>query len=109
MNENFPTYADLKLKSSRIFESEETKGLTPEQISEGEKAYKLLLEKLEKGEELDEGLFGSIIGGGLGLLAGPIIGKAICKALSIDERGVLGSLLLSKLVCTAIGASIGGR
>ena len=32
--------------------------------------------------------------------------KAICKALGVDEKGPLGSLLTSRLVLTAIGASV---
>lgn len=107
MNE-FPTYYDLKFsKGSKIFEAEEIKGLTPEQIAEGEKAYATLVEKLQKGEPIDEGLLGSIIGGTAGLLVGPAIGRAICRALGIEENGTLGKLLTSRLVTTAIGIALG--
>ena len=106
MTENFPTYRDLA-KTSMIFESEQIKGLTTEQIREGEKAYAFILEKLEKGEPIDEGVFGAIVGGAAGLLIGPAIGKAICRALGIDQEGSLGKLLTSRLVTTAIGIALG--
>ena len=105
-----PTYYDLKYSSSsKIFESEEIKGLTPDQIQEGEKAYKLILEKLKNGEDLDEGILGAFIGGAAGALAGPAIGRAICRALGIDEKGVLGTMLTSRLVTTSIGIALGNR
>ena len=104
----FPTYLDLKFsQGSKIFEAEQIKGMTTEQIQEAEKAYNILVEKLQKGEEIDEGLFGAIVGGGLGLLAGPAIGKAICSVLGIKEDGTLGKLLTSRLVSTAIGIALG--
>jgi len=104
----FPTYLDLKYaKGSKIFEAEQIKGMSPEQIQEAEKAYNLLVEKLQKGEEIDEGIFGAIIGGGLGMLAGPAIGKAICSVLGIKEDGPLGKLFTSRLVTTAMGVALG--
>jgi hypothetical protein len=90
-------------KSSSIFESEDIKNLTPEQIQEGEKAYKLLVEKLEKGEPIEEGFLTGLIGGGIGALVGPTVMKAVCKALGVHEDGTLGKLLTSKLVLAAIG------
>lgn len=104
----FPTYYDLKnFKESQIFESEQTKNLTPEQIKEGEDLYRTLVEKLEKGETVDEGILGALAGGAAGLLIGPAVGKAICKALGIEEKGTLGKLLTSRLVTTAIGVALG--
>ena len=104
----FPTYLDLKYaKGSKIFEAEQIKGMSPEQLQEAEKAYNLLVEKLQKGEEIDEGIFGAIIGGGLGMLAGPAIGKAICSVLGIKEDGPLGKLFTSRLVTTAMGVALG--
>lgn len=106
--QEFPTYYDLKYsKKSAIFESELTKDLSSQQILEAENAYKILAEKLEKGEPIDEGILGGLLGGTVGFLAGPAIGKAICKALGIDENGTLGKLLTSRLVTTAIGATLG--
>lgn len=103
-----PTYYDLKYaETSKIFEAEHIKGLSPDEISEGEKLYHDLVEKLENGEEIDEGLLGSIIGGATGLLIGPAIGKAICKVLGIDEKGHFGKLLTSRLVTTALGIALG--
>ena len=102
------TYYDIKYaSSSRIFEAEEIKGLTPDQIHEAEKAYGILLEKLNKGEEIDEGFFGALVGGTAGALVGPAIGRALCSALGIKEEGILGKLLTSRLVTTAMGVALG--
>jgi len=102
------TYYELKAtKNSKIFESEDIKGLNIEEISEGEQFYNNLVNKLENGEEIEEGFFGSIIGGAAAALIGPAIGKAICKALGVEENGTLGKLLTSRLVSIAIGASLG--
>jgi predicted nucleic acid-binding protein len=108
MEKQLLTYYDMKYASTtKIFEAEEIKGLTPDQIKEGEAAYKLIVEKLEKGEEIDEGLLGAFVGGAAGLLIGPAIGRAICRALGIEENGTLGKLLTSRLVTTAIGVALG--
>jgi len=108
MKKEFPTYLDLKnSKESKIFESEQIKNMTAEQVKEAEDFYNKVLEKLEKGEEIDEGLFGAIAGGAVGALIGPAIGKAICKVLGVDEKGSLGKLLTSRLVTTAIGVALG--
>jgi len=107
MNE-FPSYYDIKYtNSSKIFEAELIKDLSPDQILSAENAYNILVEKLQKGEEIDEGLFGAIVGGGLGFLAGPTVGKAICSVLGIKEDGPLGKLLTSRLVTTAMGVVLG--
>jgi len=66
-----------------------------------------LVRKLEKGEEIDEGFLGALVGGAAGLLIGPAIGKAICRVLGIDEKGHLGKLMTSRLVTTALGITIG--
>jgi hypothetical protein len=104
----FPTYLDIKLaNTSKIFESEEIIGLTSEEIQEGEKNYNILLEKIQNGEEIDEGLLSSIVGGAAGFLLGPSIGKILCSVLGIKEEGVLGKLLTSRLVTTAMGVALG--
>lgn len=104
----FPTYYDLKFsETSKIFEAEEIQGLSPDQIQEAEKIYHTLVEKIEKGEEIDEGLFTGIMGGLGGALIGPAIMKSICKILGIDEKGTFGKLLTSRLVTTAVGISLG--
>lgn len=103
-----PTYYDLKYaETSKIFEAEQIQGLTPDQIQEGEELYHELVEKLEKGEEIDEGLLGALAGGAVGALVGPAIGKAICKVLGIDQKGHLGKLMTSRLVTTALGIALG--
>lgn len=103
-----PTYYDIKLENcSKIFESSEVKGLSFEEISEGERIYNKIVDDLKSGKDLDEGLFGSLVGSAAGALIGPAIGRAMCRALGIDESGTLGKLLTSRLVTAAIGASLG--
>ena len=107
-NKSLPTYYDIKYaQSSKIFEAEDVMGSTPEQLKEAEKFYYEIVEKLENGEEIDEGLFGGLVGGAVGALAGPAIGRAICSVLGIDPKGNLGKLLTSRLVTTALGYAIG--
>ena len=84
-----------------------TKDLTPEQIQEAENTYKILVDKLARGEPIDEGFWGGLAGGTIGFLAGPAIMKAICHVLGISEDGALGKLLTSRLVMTAVGISVG--
>lgn len=105
--EQLPTYYDIKYSnSSRIFEAEEVKGLTLEQITEGERFYNMLVEKLQKGEEITEGIFSGILGGGASVLVGPSIMKAITKALGVAEGSPLYNLLTSKLILAAIGYTL---
>lgn len=68
-----------------------------------------LQEAKENGIPIDEGLFKSIFGGITGAVAGPAIGQAFCKALGIDERGMLGNLLTSRLFLTALGGYVGWK
>ena len=108
INESIPTYYDIKYaESSKIFEAEDVRGSTPEQLQEAEKAYKEIIKKIAAGEDIDEGLLGGLAGAGIGVLAGPTIGKAICKVLGVDPRGNLGKLLTSRLVTTAFGYELG--
>jgi hypothetical protein len=108
MKKEFPTYLDLKYsKGSAIFEAEQVKGLTVEQIQEAENAYNILVEKLQKGEQIEEGFLGGLLGGSVGFLVGPAIGKAICSVMGIKEDGPLGKLLTSRLVTTAMGVALG--
>ena len=104
----FPTYYDLAYNnSSKIFEAEEVKNMNPEQLYEAEKAYNKLVEKLENGEEIDEGFLSGLVGAGVGFAIGPMIGKAICNVLGIDQNGTLGKLMCSRLVTTAMGYALG--
>jgi hypothetical protein len=106
--DKIPTYLEIKNQpTSKIFESEDIKGLTTKQVAEAEITYEKILDKLVNNEDLDEGFLSGLVGGGIGALAGPAIGKAICKALGIDEKGALGKLLTSRLVTTAIGYALG--
>jgi hypothetical protein len=108
--DRIPTYLELQYaNSSKIFEAEEIleSKVTPDQLFEAEKLYTEIVEKLENGEEIDEGFFGGLIGGAVGALAGPAIGRAICKVLGIDTKGALGKLFTSRLVTTAMGIALG--
>jgi uncharacterized protein YcfJ len=66
-----------------------------------------LVEKLQKGEQIEEGFLGGLLGGSVGFLVGPAIGKAICAVMGIKEDGPLGKLLTSRLVTTAMGVALG--
>lgn len=75
--------------------------------------YDLLIEQLqtakENGDPIDEGLFKAIFGGLTGAVAGPSIVKAFCKALGIEEKGMFGNLLSSRLFLTALGGYVGWK
>lgn len=83
-----------------------------DQITE-ELTYDSIIQKLteakENGTPIDEGLFGAIGGAILGSTFGPKLGSAICKALGVDPKGSFGSLLNSKLIMGAIGATMGWK
>jgi hypothetical protein len=55
---------------------------------------------------LNEGFFGSLIGGLTGFALGKKVGEIICKALGISS-GPLKDLLTSRLLGAAVGAAIG--
>ena len=78
-----------------------------------ELTYDLIIEKLneakENGTPIDEGVFGAIGGVVLGSAFGPKLGAAICKALGVDPKGSFGSLITSRLVMGAIGATMGWK
>ena len=106
--ERLPTYLDIKYnKSSRIFEAEEIKDLSEEEILRAEAAYDILLEKLIKGEAIEEGFLTGLAGGIAGAIIGPTIGRVMCTVLGIKEDGALGKLLTSRLVTTAMGVALG--
>lgn len=75
--------------------------------------YNKVIELLENARDteqpIDEGLFKSIFGGLTGAVAGPAIGRALCKTLGLDERGMLGNLLTSRLFLTALGGYMGWK
>jgi len=105
---NLLTYNDLKFKkTSKIFEAEEIKDFSSQQINEAEEAYSKILEKIQNGEDLEEGFLSGLVSAGVGGLVGPAIGRAICKALGIIEDGNLGKLLTSRLVTASIGYALG--
>lgn len=69
-------------------------------------AAEIIVEKIKNGEEVDEGLLGTIVGGLTGVTIGPAIGKAICNALGITS-GLLYNLFNSRAFTTAVAAYIG--
>jgi len=93
-----------------IFEAHEIEDWNQTDILEGERIYGELMaiyeqEGIEGLENLDEGLFGKILGGVAGFVIGPSIGKVIAKALGI-ERGLLYDMFTSRLVGAALGTAI---
>jgi hypothetical protein len=98
----------------QIFERQEVEHLNEAEVKEAERIYTEISDMLkERGiEDLDEGFLSSIIGGIAGFVVGPAVGKVIANALGI-ERGILFDMLTSRLVGTALGASltsyIGGK
>ena len=66
----------------------------------------IIAEKIKNGEDLDEGLLGSVVGGLTGAAFGPALGRAICKALGITS-GLLYDLFNSRLFTSAVAAYIG--
>ncbi len=68
-----------------------------------------LQEAKENGTPLEEGLLGAVVGGITGATIGPKIMKALCKALCVSENGPFGSLLTSRLVLSAVGATVGWK
>ena len=75
--------------------------------------YEEIIQKLneakENGTPIDEGILGAIGGAVLGTAFGPKLGGAICKALGIDQKGALGSLITSRLVMGSIGVTMGWK
>ena len=105
-----PTYYDIKYEnSSKIFEAEEIKGLTPDEIKNAENLYNVLLESIQEKKPIDEGLFGALVGGVSAAAFGPAIMKSICKALGINESSPLYNLLTSRLILTAVATYIGSK
>lgn len=99
--------------TGRIYEGiESTPNLSDEELIRiHEEIRNKLSEELKKDPEiskLEEGIFGKIIGGATGFLAGPMIGKIIARALGI-EKGILFDFLSSRLVSAGIGAAIGNN
>ena len=80
--------------------------LNEEQQKIVDDAAEIILEKINNGEEIDEGLLGSIVGGLTGVTIGPAIGNAICKALGITS-GLLYNLFTSRAFTTSVAAYIG--
>ncbi len=80
--------------------------LTEEENAIVEKTVRLFEEEYNGDlTKLDEGFFKNIVGGITGFLAGPSVGRIICKVLGI-EKGVLYDLFTSRLVGTALGTAI---
>ena len=83
--------------------------ITEDLNTQYDKAIEILKEAKENQQPIDEGLFKAIFGGLVGATAGPAIGKALCKTLGLDEKGMLGNLLTSRLFLTALGGYMGWK
>lgn len=102
-----------------LFEGVDTSKMNVNDIIKAKKLYNYIVESAEiaKKENIEleqvidnqvlEGLFGSILGGISGAVIGPSISKAICHVLGIDEKGLLGSLICSRVVLAALGGQLG--
>lgn len=64
-----------------------------------------LSQMILEGQEINEGLFSTLLGGLAGVTIGATVMKAVCKALGL-EKGMIYDLLTSKLVCGIAGAAI---
>jgi len=64
-----------------------------------------LAQMIIEGEEINEGIISTILGGIAGSTLGATVMKAVCKALGL-EKGMIYELLTSKLVCGIAGAAI---
>ena len=69
--------------------------------SKSDELAKMIIE----GQEINEGLFSTLLGGLAGVTIGATVMKAVCKALGL-EKGMIYDLLTSKLVCGIAGAAI---
>lgn len=80
--------------------------LNESEIKQVNDAAEIIAEKIKAGENIDEGLFGTVLGGLTGVTVGPAIGRAICNALGITS-GMLYNLFTSRAFTTAVAAYIG--
>lgn len=83
-----------------------------EQITE-DLSYDDIIQKLQEAKEagtpIEEGILGAIGGAILGASIGPKLGQAICRALGIDPKGALGSLMTSRVVLASICGTMGWK
>ena len=98
-----------------MFEGLDLSGYRAEEIKNTKKVYDYIVESVEEArkegvspdELIDEGIFAGLLAASAGAMVGPAIGKAMCKCLGIQENGVLGNLLTSRLVIAAICGELG--
>lgn len=82
-------------------------------LEEQNKVYDQLITMLSEAKgnntPIDEGLGKAIIGGLVGISAGPAIMKGVAKVLGIQENGALYNLMTSKLIITALASYLGWK
>lgn len=99
-----------EFKNPPRVEKLEVHNLNEAQLKEVEALEKKLTDIVDKegvsglSKALDEGLLGGVIG----FLAGPAIGKVIAHALGV-EKGILYDMFTSRLVSAALGSAIGNN
>lgn len=103
------------ITTAELFEGYDISNLSLEEIAAAKKAYNYLIEAntiakaegKDLGEIIDEGILSGIIGGIAGGTIGTSIGRALCKCLGIQENGLLGNLLTSRIFLAAMGYELG--
>ena len=100
---------------SKLYEGIDLSGIDAKEIAAGKKLYDYLMESAniaevegkQLGDVIDEGILSGLLGGITGATLGPAIGKAICDVLGINQYGMLGNLLTSRIFLGGLGAHIG--
>lgn len=105
------------LQENELFEKLSNEELSEDKLREiHEHVDHFLAEVKKEGKDpievcnnmIEEGIFGSVLGGLGGFALGKAIGEIVAKTLGID-KGVLYDMLTSRLVGAALGSAIGKK
>lgn len=90
-----------------VYEGIDISHLNESEVIELKKVYLELDEILAKDgiEAIEKKLSEGFLGGALGFIFGPAIGKIVANALGV-EKGILFDMLTSRLVSSALGDAI---
>lgn len=102
---------------NQLFEGVDINKLTQKEVINTKRLYDYIIESAQIAKEenkplddvIDEGILTGIIGAVAGATIGKTIMTSLCNILGIQEKGILGDLLTSKMVLGAIGAKLGLR